>query len=83
MRAARQNEKAKQVMLDTHVTRKARREGKDVEEVNASIPTSYGAAHLATCHPDPKIRKRKAHANNGVTATCITRSGKYGKRVRR
>ena len=47
VRAARKNAQAKQTKLDAHVAREARRQKKYVEEVDASIPTSYGAELLA------------------------------------
>jgi len=51
VRAARQNAQVKQVMLDAHVAREPRRQEKDVEEVDASIPTRFGAEPLDPAQP--------------------------------
>jgi hypothetical protein len=81
VRAARQNAQVKQVKLAAHIAREARRQA-DVEEVDASIPTSSSAASLAPTQPGIH-RKRIARASNGATARRRTRSKKQGKRIRK
>ena len=82
VRTARQNAQVKQVKFDAHVARESRRQENDVEEVDASIPTSSSAEPLAPTQPG-KHRKRTARASNGATARRRTRLKNQGKRIRK